>query len=107
MSQNKTKLIFKRYGGKCFYCCKKVKINKKGQSICDHDSVTTDYLIPTCHDGKDENHNKVLSCFDCNNKKSRNTSFEFLGLKYMRYMFAEAARKTLYVPEYTKEIPFD
>lgn len=101
-----TSFVYQKENGHCFYCGIKTKIPKTGKQC--NITATKDHLIPKkLNKRTGKTGNLVLACHACNNKKGPHTSFEFLGLKYMRYMFAEAARKTLYVPEYTKEIPFD
>lgn len=59
---SKRKIIFRRDGGKCIYCHRKLGRRH----------FTVDHIHPKSKGGSSEESNLVLSCHDCNQKKGNN-----------------------------------
>lgn len=83
-----------RQENRCFYCNKTMTPTPKGcrpgVSIKHLDSEETiDHTLPQHIAGR--TFRAVLACSLCNAKKGRLSSFEYLGLKWFRFMFLEAA----------------
>lgn len=89
--------IREKQGNKCFYCKIKMCLPPRGRQNGRYGTLyrhmeTVDHLVPKKNGGKNQG-NCVLACNECNNKKGRLSSFEFLGLRFMRFMFQDAASK--------------
>jgi 5-methylcytosine-specific restriction endonuclease McrA len=56
--------VFRREGGKCFWCNRKVCIGGKGKT-----QATKDHVLPKAKGGRGGVENIVLACAPCNNKK--------------------------------------
>ena len=93
------KTLHARQDGKCFYCDSEMT-----QTLaCGRQYPSTetfDHLVPYKELKKKNKkihreHSCVLACVLCNGHKGHQSSFEYLGLKWMRYMFADAAGKAI------------
>lgn len=72
------RILFMRDKGQCVYCKCKLKIRE----------ATIDHVIPKSKGGDNSWNNLVISCFDCNNKKTN------LSLKEIGYEEINAKKPT-------------
>jgi len=61
-------VLFTLFEGKCYYC--KRKVHLKGREGPKKNRAVIDHYIPIIGGGSDNVNNLVLSCHECNNKKS-------------------------------------
>ena len=58
--------LFNIQAGCCFYCDKEVSLKLKNHP----DSATVDHIVPQSKGGRNQAHNYVMACKECNESKS-------------------------------------
>ena len=71
--------VFKRDGGKCFWCDRRLTMETRSWPI-PFNLATVDHIRPTSKGGKTLIENVVLSCFPCNNDRGNVPADEYLAL---------------------------
>jgi 5-methylcytosine-specific restriction endonuclease McrA len=70
--QHKRSRLFKRDGGRCFWCKKALALIKMGTDVTkipEDLRATFDHLLPRSKGGTDEDKNLVTCCPKCNNRR--------------------------------------
>lgn len=72
-------VIFTLYGGRCHYCGCEVHIPLVREKKSSPDRCVLDHKRPFAHGGADTFDNIVLSCEECNQKKSEKSYEDFMS----------------------------
>lgn len=66
--------------GRCYWCERKIYMNKSGIDRQAPDTATLDHFIPRSQGGDNSFDNSVAACLDCNQRKSNQMPSTFLGI---------------------------
>jgi 5-methylcytosine-specific restriction endonuclease McrA len=76
--------VYKREGGRCFFCKTRVRLHWKGQFDGEQpdDAATLDHIIPKSQGGRYELQNLVCACRICNARRGSRDAGKFLESTY-------------------------